>query len=249
MDAFEALLLIQEGLPRNAPGSDALTLEALARLGPLPAAPRVLELGCGIGRSTLALARALGPGARITGVDLHAPFLASLERAAAAQGLAGRISTRLQSMDALEDPPGSVDLLWSEGAAYSIGFERALRLWRPLLTPGGRGAVSEATWLTDTPPAEAAAFFRTEYPTMGTLAQNEARARAAGFDVLGTIAFPAEAWWDEYYRPMRARLPALAEQAASDETLAQAIAEAERELALHERHGESYGYVFYLLAA
>jgi len=36
-------------------------------------------------------------------------------------------------MDALDDPPGTVDLIWSEGATYIVGFEAGLRLCRPLL--------------------------------------------------------------------------------------------------------------------
>ncbi len=244
----EALFAIQDGLPRNGPGSDAVTLEALGRLGPLAPAPRVLDVGCGVGRSTRVLARALGPGARLTGVDLHRPFLARLAREAEAEGLADRVATREESMEAFSDAPASVDLLWSEGAAYLIGFERALALWRPLLARGGRAAVSECSWLTPSPAKEAAAFFAGGYPAMGTVEENVARAERAGYSVVGTFVFPREAWWDEYYAPMRDRIAALREPARSDAPLATAIANAEREMALHERCGESYGYVFYLLA-
>jgi hypothetical protein len=30
-----------------------------------------------------------------------------------------------------------IDLLWSEGAAYNIGFANALATWAPALAPGG----------------------------------------------------------------------------------------------------------------
>ena len=46
-------------LPQQGPGSDASTLRALRMLGELPDAPRVLDLGCGPGRQTLALARSI----------------------------------------------------------------------------------------------------------------------------------------------------------------------------------------------
>jgi len=72
----EAFFRLFDELPRHGPGSDDSTREALRRLPPLPAAPRVLDLGCGAGRQTLVLARELG--APITAVDLHAPFLAKL---------------------------------------------------------------------------------------------------------------------------------------------------------------------------
>ena len=84
---------------------------------------------------------------------------------------------------------------------------------------------------------------------MGTVASNSAVARAAGYEVLETFALPASAWWDEYYRPLEARVAAFREQALKDEALATALAETEREISLYARHGASYGYVFYLLRA
>jgi hypothetical protein len=45
----------------------------------------------------------------------------------------------------VELPPGSVDLLWSEGAIYLLGFEDGLRRFRPCLAPGGLAAVTECS--------------------------------------------------------------------------------------------------------
>ncbi|QRN96901.1 class I SAM-dependent methyltransferase [Archangium violaceum] len=242
----DAFMLLHTDLPREAPGSDDTTREALRRLRPLlPAAPEVLDLGCGPGRQTLVLAEELAT--RVTAVDLHAPFLARLEAEAAARGLGHLVRTRCADFGALEEAPGSVDLLWSEGAIYLLGWAEGLRRWRPLLRPGGLMAVTEATWLTGSPPDKAAAFWREAYPTMGTIASNGAAARAAGFEVLDTFVLPESAWWDEYYAPLRARIESLRARAREDALLATAIAETEREISLYSRHGSSYGYVFYLL--
>jgi serine/threonine-protein kinase HipA len=207
----------------------------------------VLDLGCGPGRQTLVLARELG--APITAIDLHAPFLAELSAAAAAQGLASLVKTRAADFGALDDPPGSVDLLWSEGAIYVLGFAEGLRRFRPLLHVGSAVALSEATWLTEDPPEEPAAFWREAYPTMGTIASNCEAAERAGYAVRGTIVAPASAWWDDYYGPLNARIEALRHEASSDPDLARAIADTEREIALYARFGDTYGYVFYLLHA
>jgi SAM-dependent methyltransferase len=232
-----------EGLPRQGPGSDACTREALRRLGALPAAPRVLDLGCGSGRAALVLAETLRT--RVIAVDVHRPFLDQLQAAARERNLEDLIELRCADMAAPGVPAGSVDLLWSEGALYFLGFERGLRLWRPLLAPGGCVAVSECSWLTDDPPAEAAEFFHQGYPGMAGIGENLGRARAAGFDVLDHFTLPLEAWWDEYYAPLEQRMTELAPAAGPE--LAAVLDETRREIELYRRHHDSYGYVFYLL--
>lgn len=240
-----AFFRLYSGLPRYGPGSDDSTREALRRLPGLAAAPRVLDLGCGSGRQTLVLARELG--VPITAVDSHAPFLAELEAQAERQGLRHLIRTRCADFGQLEEAPGSYDLLWSEGAIYNLGWAEGLNRWRPLLAPGGYMAVTEATWLAGTPPAEAVAFWRQAYPTMGSVDSNTAAAREAGYQVLDTFALPASDWLHEFYRPLRERMEALRTEAAADPGLSQVIAAEEQEIALYERYGGSYGYVFYLL--
>jgi serine/threonine-protein kinase HipA len=239
----EAIFRLFEGLSRQGPGSDECTREALRRLGALPARPRVLDLGCGSGRAALALAEALR--ARVIAVDLHEPFLDQLRRTARERDLEQLIEPRCVDMAAPGVPAGSVDLLWSEGAIYFLGFEAGLRLWRPLLAPGGRLAVSECSWLVAEPPEEAAAFFAEGYPGMAGIARNLERAGSAGFEVLDHFALPREAWWDEYYAPLEERMARLAP--AADPALGAAIAEARYEIDLHRRFGDAYAYVFYLM--
>jgi SAM-dependent methyltransferase len=239
----EALFRLFETLSRQGPGSNACTREALQRLPALPTAPRVLDLGCGTGASTLVLAAALRT--RVIAVDIHQPFLDQLRATAQARGLAPLIETRCADMRAPGAPPGSVDLLWSEGALYVLGFEQGLRLWRPLLAPGGCLVASECSWLCADPPAEAAAFFRSGYSGMAGIAENLERARAAGFDVIDHFTLPPAAWWDEFYTPLQERMAQLAPEA--DPALAAMIDETRREIALYRLHSDSYGYVFYLL--
>ncbi len=43
-------------------------------------------------------------------------------------------------------------MLWSEGAAYNIGFSNALATWAPALIPDGFGVVSELSWLKEQAP-------------------------------------------------------------------------------------------------
>ena len=49
---------------------------------------RVVDIGCGCGAPTLALARAVGPSGRVSGYDISGPMLADGKRRASAAGLA-----------------------------------------------------------------------------------------------------------------------------------------------------------------
>ena len=66
-------------------GSDAaLIAQALGDL-PLPPAATVIDLGCGKGAVSIAIARRLG--VHVLGIDLFAPFIAHCQQAAAAAGV------------------------------------------------------------------------------------------------------------------------------------------------------------------
>lgn len=242
---FEAFFTVHCNLPREGPGSDAATREAIRRLPPLPRSPRVLDLGCGPGRQSLVLAQELN--AAVIAVDLHEPFLQQLEVSVVQGGLGDRITIRQADMGALEDPPGSFDLIWSEGAIYLLGFANGLRLWRPLLRDGGLLGVSECTWIHDNPPREVWEFWQAEYPAMMTIEENITTATAAGYEVLDTFILPRSAWWDEYLTPVSDRVQQLRTSGNLTPALSQVLAETEREIDICDRYGEFFSYVFYLM--
>jgi ubiquinone/menaquinone biosynthesis C-methylase UbiE len=242
---LDRLMELFDGLPRAGPGSDAATAEALARLGRLPAEPRILDVGCGPGRQTLVLAGI--PGARVVAVDVHASALARLAAEVQARGLAHRVEVRNADMRALPFPDASFDLVWSEGAAYLMGFPDALKAWRRLVVPGGAMGASELTWLSARPPAEAAAFWAAAYPGMRGLAENVQAAEHAGWHVEGTTVLPSSAWWPEFYEPLLARIEEKRRAHPRDRAWTRLLDEQGEEIDLFRRHGESYGYVFYLL--
>lgn len=234
---------VHRNLPREAPGSDASTLQALAMLPGLPASTRILDIGCGPGAQSVALARATKGD--VTAIDTHQPFLDDLAHRAAQAGLAERVHPLNASMFDLNfNQP--FDLLWSEGAIYIIGFERGLREWRKLLKPGGFIAVTEASWLKPNPPEAAHRFWSEAYPDMATVEENLARLSAAGYRSLGHFTLPKSDWWDNYYHPMAARIELLREKYPNNPE-AQAILDLEyAEIELYRQYSDWYGYVFYV---
>jgi SAM-dependent methyltransferase len=238
-----ALVDLHRGLERQGPGDAAFTREILLRLPALPPRPRIADLGCGSGAGACVLARHLR--ARVRAVDASAIFIGELRDRAAREGLTQWIEPIVADMADLEWPPASIDLLWSEGAAYNLGFERALTLWRPLLARGGVAVVSELSWFTDDAPAAPREYWGASYPGMGGEHENVDRARRAGYEVLFTARLPSEAWWRNYYDPLRERLG----QPAVEPATAAVIRDTRQEIALFEQFSGYYGYTFYALRA
>jgi SAM-dependent methyltransferase len=141
----------------------------------------------------------------------------------------------------------SIDLLWSEGAIFVLGFERGLATWRSLLKPRGVLVVSEAAWLRPDPPDELRRFWEGCYPEIGSREQNAARAERLGYRVREHFPLPAESWWTHYYTPLEERLARLRSRHAGDEAALAALDEEAREIEMFRAYHEHYGYVFYVL--
>lgn len=241
---MEVFFDVQRGLPRQGPGSDDCTRRALGCCRDLSAAAAVLDIGCGPGRQALALAEALkGP---ITAVDFFQEYLDELTERAAAAGLGDRITALRADMADLPFPPRSFDLVWSEAAAYIMGIGNALRSWKAFLKPGGYIAFSELLWLEKDPPAEVAAFFREAYPAMGDIESNVALVEAGGYRLEGHFTLPDGAWWDDYYTPLEARLPALREKYRDDPEALGVVQMTADEIEMRRRFAASYGYAFFV---
>lgn len=208
---------IHHGLPRQAPGLDATTLY----LYKSASSPRgtALDIGCGPGRSTLVLAK---EGLDVIALDTHQPFLDELEAAAKKQGLDTRITTRNTSIDTIDYADMSFDLIWSEGAAYIIGWDTALKKWKRLLRPSGTLVATEICWLVDNPSREPKEFWETAYPSMYTMQDAYDIATAQGYTVKDAYVLPKNDWFDEYYMPLKERHRLL--EARASQTLREAIA-------------------------
>lgn len=72
-------------------------------------------------------------------------------------------------MDALPFQEEELDLIWSEGAIYNIGFERGMNEWNKFLKKNGFIAVTEASWFTPERPSEIEDFWMANYPEIDTI--------------------------------------------------------------------------------
>ncbi|MFE7816264.1 GNAT family N-acetyltransferase [Streptomyces sp. NPDC057433] len=237
----EAFFALHHDLPRQGPGSDATTRRLLEMVGPLPECPRVLDAGCGPGRSTLLLAEEAG--AHVTAVDLYQPFLDGLTAEAARRGLGDQVTVVNCSMDRLPVPDHSFDVIWAEGSVYAIGFDVALRAWRRLLAPGGVLVVTEIEWTVPNPAAPARAYWDAAYP-LRTHAANTDAAQAAGYRLRAHWPLPESDWWDEYCTPLTQRLARADPQQPG---MPEALAAHRTEIGMRREHGSDYHYAAYIL--
>ena len=236
--------LHREGV-RQGPGSNEETHRALelTRLD-ISAALNVADIGCGTGASTLVLASQL-PNARITAVDLFPEFLSVLTECARAIGCSERIETLAESMDSLPFAEESLDLIWSEGAVYNMGFSKGIAAWRPLLRPGGVLAVSEITWLRPNPPEEIRQHWHTEYPEIATASEKIRILETAGYDLLGFFVLPPSNWLD-YYDPVEHRIAEFLGRHPGSAEAAEVVEMHRQEADLYQRYQNWFSYGFYI---
>ena len=95
----------------------------------------VLDVGCGCGDTSLALARAVGASGRVLGVDISGPMLARARERAAAGGLA-QVTFELADAQAHAFAPGTFDALFSRFGvmffeAPMVAFTNLARALRP----------------------------------------------------------------------------------------------------------------------
>jgi len=234
--------LLFGGMEKLGPGSDEDTLKVLAML-PGEAWEVVVDAGCGAGRQTLALARQLHKP--VHAVDSYAPFLAFLDERAREAGIGHLVRTHCMDMAEIPGVFREIDLLWSEGAAYNIGFPHALATWRPALRPSGFAVVSELSWLREEAPAEARRFFEAGYPGMRSVDRNRAVAEEAGYRVLATHTLPRRTWVEGYYDVLEPRARALRDHA--DSAVRDFASETLEEIRIFNGSEDSYGYVFFVM--
>lgn len=241
---LEILLEVFEGLPRQGPGNRACAARALGLCRELAERPAILDLGCGVGGQTLQLAEMTS--GTIVAIDSHAPSIERLRAVVAERGLSKRVRAIVGDMADLDRSPGRFDLIWSEGALYSIGLREALQVCYRLLRPGGYLAFTDAVWRKDNPPPAVKAAFQSDYPTMGWLDDDVAAIRDSGFDLVDHFTLPDEAWWDDFYAPMEERIADLRGKYATDVEALGVLDELAEEPQMHRRYSDFYAYEFFV---
>ncbi|WP_292010047.1 class I SAM-dependent methyltransferase [Chryseobacterium sp.] len=229
---------------RQGPGSPEVTLKALSFIDNLTDQSLIADIGCGTGGQTIVLTQN-APG-HITGFDLFPPFIDRFNENARKLNLQDRMKGIVRSMDNFPFQNEELDLIWSEGAIYNIGFERGLTEWRKFLKPGGYIAVTESSWFTEKRPIEIENYCMPHFPEMNTISNKVAQIQRAGYMPVATFILPTNCWTDHYFTPLIKAQEIFLEKYAGNKAAEDFIALQRLDAEIYHKYKEFYGYVFYI---
>ena len=160
--------------------------------------------------------------------------------------LQARVKGLVGSMENLSFQKEELDLIWSEGAIDSIGFEKGLTHWNGFLKKNGYVAVTCPSWLTDERPAEIEKFWADAGSGLDTIGHNISIMQKTGYRFVAAFTLPEECWTDHYFIPREAADMALLEKYPGNETVKAYIKDNQYEVELYSKYKQYYGYVFYI---
>ncbi|MFA5325051.1 MAG: class I SAM-dependent methyltransferase [Bacteroidales bacterium] len=231
-------------MERQGPGSPEVTLKALSFVNNLTDNSLIADIGCGTGGQTMTLAEHIR--GKITGLDLFPDFINIFNHNAKRLGLEEKVKGIVGSMDSLPFLDEELDLIWSEGAIYNIGFERGLNEWRKFLKTGGFIAVSESSWFTEERPTEIHNFWMDIYPEIDTIPNKVTQIQKAGYIPVATFILPENCWTEYYHVPQITTQEMFLNKYSGNKTVEEFIAFQRHEAELYRKYKEYYGYVFFI---
>lgn len=229
---------------RQGPGSPEVTLKALSFIDNLHPESRIADIGCGTGGQTMILAQH-APG-YITALDLFPKFIDQLNTSAAQLNLQDKVKGIVGSMENLPFEEEELDLIWSEGAIYNIGFVKGLKEWNRFLKKGGYLAVTEASWFTEVRPKEIQDYWDNAYPEIDTIPNKVAQLQNAGYIPVAFFILPENCWIDNYYQPQTEKIEEFVKKHKENPATEAFISEIKEEIQYYAQYKAYYGYVFYI---
>ncbi len=236
---------IFELLPRQGPGDDASTKKAFRKLTELPRSPEILDIGCGVGKQTMTLAK-LTSG-KIIALDNHSPFIEILKRKIDQAGYSNRINCVIGDMASMEFADKSFDLVWSEGSSFIMGLENALKSWKRLLRPRGYMVISDLVWFKEDPPKEIKDFFVRIGAQMEHYKHIYSIIESAGYKLVYYFPLPDRSWWTNYYIPMEKVIAEMKIKYKGNNDVQPTFDMLQLEKDMYKKYSKYYGYGFYIM--
>ncbi|MBU1941087.1 MAG: class I SAM-dependent methyltransferase [Candidatus Thermoplasmatota archaeon] len=139
----------------------------------------ILDVGCGSGVPTIELAK-ISDG-HIIGIDIDETSLNLLRRKIQETGLNNRVSVIKDSIQAMDFPEESFDIIWAEGSIFVMGFEKSIKKWRRFLKPNGFLVIHDEN--------------KDKNIKLGLITKYD-------YAIIAQFELTANLWWLEYYTPL-----------------------------------------------
>ena len=207
--------------------------------------PRILDIGCGTGISTIELARL--SGGQIIAVDIDQSALDELTERVKRLDLIDRVHPMNRSLFSLDFEDVQFDIVWSEGSIFIIGFERGLNAWRRLLKTDGFLVVHEMIWLREDPPEEILEYWKKRYPAITSSEKLVRLIRKCGYRLVGHFPLPEDSWWHEYYSPLEQRIVEFEKKYRDDPHALADLNRHKYEIELYKKYNRWYGSAFFVM--
>ena len=186
--------------------------------------PRILDIGCGSGVSTLEVAR-LSQG-EILGIDIDQPALDKFTTKTKEAGLTDRVQAVKCSMFDMDFADESFDIIWSEGSIYATGFEKGLREWKRFLKPDGYMVVHDEE---------------------GNVREKQKQICNCGYELLGYFILSKETWWAEYFAPLEKLIAESCTRHIDDPKILEELHQAQGELDMFRSNPERNSSVCFVM--
>jgi len=155
--------------------------------------PRILDIGCGTGVSTIELAR-LSNG-KIVAIDIDTYALDRFKAKIKKARLDNRISVIERSLVDMDFPDDDFDIIWAEGSVFVLGFEKSLEQWWKFMRPGG---------------------FLVLHDEVGDLAKKTEMIHRLGYILVDHIIISGDTWWKEYFKPLQTKIDNVRDRCQGD---------------------------------
>ena len=186
--------------------------------------PRILDIGCGSGTSTLELAKRTD--GEIIALDIDRNALEKLHKKIEKAGLSDRVKTLNCSLIDMEFPDESFDIVWSEGSIFILGLKKGLKEWRHLIRPGG---------------------FMVIHDEMGDVEEKLVDISKSGYDLMGYFVLGTDIWWNEYFSPLEQLVNETREKYGDNSEILEVLNQAQIELDSFEKFPERNSSVFFII--
>jgi ubiquinone/menaquinone biosynthesis C-methylase UbiE len=228
---------------RQGPGNTKETLKALSFIDGLTEKSKIADIGCGTGGQTMTLGQ--NTPCEIIGIDVWQDFINKFNQNSLNLNLQNRVKGIVGNMENLPFQEEELDLIWSEGSIYNIGFECGLNEWRKFLKTGGYIAVTENTWFSEERPDEIQEFWQKAYPEIDTIPNKVSQMQKAGYLPIATYMLP-ESIWTDYYTKQALNIVSFIKKHKDDKTVAEFASSQRYEAELYDKYKAYYGYMFYI---